>query len=67
MVVVEELQDVERAHVKRLERDVPAEAEKRQQFWAKRWETKEIAIRRLAENGDLLHELQFKVASVTAD
>lgn len=50
-----------------VESDVPAKAEKREQLLAERWETSETASRRLTEDEELLHELQSKVASATAE
>lgn len=67
MVAVEELLSVERARVKRFERDFGAETKKRPQLSAERWETSQTANRQLAEEGESLQELQSKIATVTAE
>lgn len=65
MAVDEEALNVERAHARRFECDDATEAEKTQQLSAKRWETSKTASRQVAGHGELLQELQSKVAPVT--
>lgn len=56
-VAVEEVFDAKRAHVEHLERDIAAEAEKREQLFAKRGSMCETARRQLAEDGTSLHKI----------
>lgn len=67
VVAVEEALKTEGARVECLEYFVAAGADKRQLLLAKRWEKSETASRQLAENEELLQELQSKVATITAE
>lgn len=62
---VEESLSAERARVERLERDITADAGKRQHLLAERQETNQTASRQLVEDGESLQELQPEVATVT--
>lgn len=57
MVVSEEALTEDRARVERLEPDVVAVAEKRQQLLAERRKTSKSASRQWLEDGGALHEL----------
>lgn len=65
--VSEELLRTKETRVKRLERILTTEAEKRQQLVAKRRETRETAIRQIADGEDSIQSLQSKVVAVTAE
>lgn len=66
VAAVEKTLNAKKARVKRLERDVVAEAEKRPLLLIKRRETSETASCHLAEDGESLQESQSKIATVTA-
>lgn len=67
MVAYEEVLTAKRARVKRFERDVAVQVEKWQQLLVDRRKTSETASRQLAEDGELLQELQSEVATVTEE
>lgn len=66
-VAVEESLSAKRARVRRLECGIATKAERRQQFLTERWELSQTASRELAEDEELLQELQSDVATVTAE
>lgn len=67
VLAVEEALTMETSRVERLERGAAAVAKKGQQLLAERREMSETASRQLAESGESLQVLQFKVAIVTAE
>lgn len=66
LAAIEEALIAERTCNEHLERDIAAEARKRQHLLYKRQKTSETASRQLAENEDSLQEFQSKVSTMRA-
>lgn len=66
-LAVELALDTKIVPAKHFKRGIAAKAEKRQQSLAGRRKTSETATRQVRENGEFLLEVQFNVATVTAE